>query len=643
MLAALGGFGATISGFTPDRGPTGTEVTIVGTGLQTAAMVFFGSTQAAGEIVSVSATSVRARVPPNALTGQISVFTTGSGTATSAQLFIAAPRIEDVDPVSGGPGTLVTISGVNFATGFGGRGNITNVLFNGIRAVFELTGIGQLLTVVPTNASTGPITVANEAGSFTTLASFQVPAVLTGFIPARGAPGDTVEIRGRNLNDTLRVEFGQAQAAFSVVSATNLTAIVPTNAVDARLQVTTPAGLATTTSNFVVTPRIITFTPAFGRPGTNVVLEGGGFHGVTEVRFNGVRAVTVTPQSSTRVMAVVPNGATTGPIALVTPNGTNTTTASFVIPPRLTSFTPTTGRRGDVITVDGQNLDGVTNVLVHGVPAGFTLVSPTRLSATVPALATTGPISLASVAGVETSAGNFTVGPVLDGFTPTSGPAGTAVTLIGAGLTNLALVRLGDLDATFTVINSTNVRVIVPLNSFSGPISVHTASGLEAQAPGNFFVDGARPALDAFAPGAGDPGTTVVLSGHGLRTTTRVEFNGTQAEYTVVSSTEVRAIVPAGATTGPIAITTLDGIAVSIEPFVAGGTGAPSLTIEAGTSTVTLRWPMTPEEYVLEEAMQLGPAPDWREITEEPLADGGNLSVTLELAPGGARFYRLRR
>jgi hypothetical protein len=285
----------------------------------------------------------------------------------------------------------------------------------------------------------------------------------------------------------------------------------------------------------------------------------------------------------------------------------------------------------------------VTNVLFHGVPAEFTLVSPTRLTAIVPALATTGPISLASAAGTETSSGSFSVRPVLDGFTPTSGPVGTAVTLIGAGLTNLASVQLGDLDATFTVINSTNVRVIVPLNSFSGPFAVRSATGLQVQAPGNFFVEGARPVLNSFAPGEGTPGTTVLLSGNGLRTTTRVEFNGTQADYTVVSSTEVRATVPAGATTGPIAITTLDGIAVSTQPFVVGGTGAPSLTIHAGASTVTLTWPVTAEEYVLEEATQLAPAADWREITEEPLADGGNLSVTLELASSGARFYRLRR
>src|SRR4030095_15753532 len=78
LAASVAVRAATIQGFSPDRGVPGTEVTSFGTGLQTAIVVYFGSTEAAGEVISRSATSVLARVPPNALTGQISIFTSGS-------------------------------------------------------------------------------------------------------------------------------------------------------------------------------------------------------------------------------------------------------------------------------------------------------------------------------------------------------------------------------------------------------------------------------------------------------------------------------------------------------------------------------------------------------------------------------------
>ncbi len=618
-------------------------VTLSGTGLQTVSVVFFGSSDASGEIVSQSAGGLQARVPANALTGQISVFSP-QGSASSAQIFVAAPRITDVQPPSGGVGTFVTISGANFATGLGGgRGQITSVEFNGTPTDFQITGINQLLTVVPNGAASGSITIANEAGSFSTVTPFFVTALLTGFSPPQGKPGDSIEIQGQNLGTIDALTFGSAAAAFNIVSPTNLLAFVPTNAVNGPVQVTTPAGVAVSSSNFVVTPRIIRFTPTFGQVGTNVVIEGGGFQGLKEVQFNGVKAATVNGESSTRVTAVVPNGAGTGPIKIVTTNGTFTTEANFQFPARVTTFNPTSGVRGDVVTVDGQNLGGVEHVLFHGVEASFTMVSASRLMAVVPPLATTGPIAVVNSGGTNATSSTFTVRPVLDGFTPTTGPAGTAVTLVGAGLTNLSWVRIGDVDATYTVLNSTNVRAIMPLGAYSGPFKVRTASSLEAQAPGIFIVEGATPTLTSFDPPSGAVGMSVTLTGTGLRSTAKVEFNGTSATFTVVSGTEVDTVVPDGATTGLIAVTTLDGIAISPDPFVIGTSLQPAIAIALGENTADLSWPASATGYVLEATGSLGPAAAWQPIDTTPVQDGSQQRVSVPLQETGARFFRLRR
>ncbi|MBL9129287.1 MAG: IPT/TIG domain-containing protein, partial [Verrucomicrobiales bacterium] len=224
---------ATISGFSPDRGGPGTEVTLTGTGLQTTMFVYFGSTEASGEILFRSANSVRARVPPTALTGQLSVFTSGSGSASSLGIFVTTPRIESFTPLSGAPGTLVTLSGVNVGPGqFGSRGNVTGVRFNGQPAQFEIAGINQLLALVPTNATTGPITLINEAGSSSSQLSFHVAPLISSLSSTNGMPGDPIEIRGANLGTALRVEFGFERAEFSVTSPSNLVARVPTNAVN---------------------------------------------------------------------------------------------------------------------------------------------------------------------------------------------------------------------------------------------------------------------------------------------------------------------------------------------------------------------------------------------------------------------------
>ncbi len=210
---------ATVTGFSPSAGGPGTEVTVNGTGLQNTFFVYFGSTEASGEVLARGANSVVARVPPNALTGQISIFINGGGFATSLGIFVTTPRLQEFTPLSGAPGTLVTISGVNFGTGqFGSRGNVTSVLFNGQSAQFEISGINQLLALVPPNATTGPITLINEAGGSSSLVPFNVPPVIKSVTPASGKPGDAIAIAGSNLGTALQVEFGLERAAFAAVS-----------------------------------------------------------------------------------------------------------------------------------------------------------------------------------------------------------------------------------------------------------------------------------------------------------------------------------------------------------------------------------------------------------------------------------------
>src|SRR5689334_6343491 len=52
--------------------------------------------------------------------------------------------------------------------------------------------------------------------------------------------------------------------------------------------------------------------------------------------------------------------------------------------PSITSFMPSRGPRGTLVTLTGTNLGGATSVKFGGVPASFTVVSATQVTATVP-------------------------------------------------------------------------------------------------------------------------------------------------------------------------------------------------------------------------------------------------------------------
>ncbi len=77
----------------------------------------------------------------------------------------------------------------------------------------------------------------------------------------------------------------------------------------------------------------------------------------------------------------------------------------------------------------------------------------------------------------------------------------------------------------------------------------------------------AVPAITSFFPGCGLTGATISIRGSDFTDVTDVRFNGTIAIFSKLSNTSINATVPAGATTGPISVTTTYGTATSAANF----------------------------------------------------------------------------
>jgi hypothetical protein len=78
-------------------------------------------------------------------------------------------------------------------------------------------------------------------------------------------------------------------------------------------------------------------------------------------------------------------------------------------PPTITSFAPTVGDVGASVVITGTGFQGTSAVAFNGVSATFTEDSGTQITATVPAGATTGPITVTNATGTATSSTNFAV------------------------------------------------------------------------------------------------------------------------------------------------------------------------------------------------------------------------------------------
>ncbi|WP_343316666.1 IPT/TIG domain-containing protein [Chloracidobacterium aggregatum] len=500
-------------------------------------------------------------------------------------------------PTSGPVGTVVSISGTGFQPDEGvstvNVGNAVDnpepvvdlqVCFNDVPAAFEVVSDTQILATVPSGATTGPIKVQRDDEEFAvssvpfvvTTASAPTPPIISNFTPPAGPVGTVVSIFGTNFADVLTVRFNGVAATFSVSNTTQITATVPAGATTGPITVTTTGGTATATPNFIVTtgptpPIISNFTPPSGPVGTVVNIFGANFANVTNVRFNGVNA-TFTVASPTQITATVPAGTTTGPITVTTTGGTATATPNFIVttgptPPIISNFTPPSGPVGTVVNIFGANFANVTNVRFNGVNATFTVASPTQITATVPAGATTGPISITGPGGTTTSSTPFVVleTPTLTGFAPTSGPVGTIVTISGSGFVQVSEVRFGGVAATFTVNSPTQITATVPPGAATGPISI-AAAGVIATSREPFVVLEA-PTLTSFSPASGPVGTSVTITGTNFLNVSSVTFGDLPAPFTVTSPTQLTATVPVGAVTAPIRVITPAGSATSATSF----------------------------------------------------------------------------
>src|SRR5438094_621775 len=299
-------------------------------------------------------------------------------------------------------------------------------------------------------------------------------------------------------------------------------------------------------------PVVGSFSPALGRPGTQVVINGSGFATATLVKFDTAPA-DFTVASDTRMTATVPVDATIGPIRITNPTGTANTANDFLVAPRITGFSPARSATNMVVIVEGFNFAVATNVLFNSRRASFWVTAPTQIHATVPFGATNGPITVQTAAGTATSTNHFTVtgpAPIIDSFYPGVSAPGADILIFGANFTNVTAVQFGNaFSSRFPAPAQTLIQAQVPPAATTGKITVRTGAG-SASSTDTFVVTRA-PVITNFFPKFGVPLATfppVTIEGINFTNITGVGFSGKAANWGRLAENQLFANVPAAAT-----------------------------------------------------------------------------------------------
>ena len=107
------------------------------------------------------------------------------------------------------------------------------------------------------------------------------------------------------------------------------------------------------------------------------------------------------------------------------------------------------------------------------------------------------------------------------------------------------------------------------------------------------------PSISSFSPFSGAPETAVTITGANFSSTTggnTVTFNNTTATVNSATTTQIVAVVPASATSGPISVTTTSGTAdstnsFSVVPLAAQVPAAPTgVSATSGNTQVSISW-----------------------------------------------------
>ena len=566
-----------ITSFTPTSGKTGQVVNIIGTNFTGATAVSFGGT-AATTFTVVSATTINATVGAGA-SGVVSV-TTASGTGTLAGFtYLPPPTITSFSPTSAGTGQTVTITGTNFT-------GATAVSFGGTAATSFTVVSATSITAIIGAGATGSVSVTTSNGiasraGFTYISATPAPTI-TSFSPTSGKTGQVVTITGTNFTGATSVSFdGTVATTFTVVSATSINATVGAGT-SGTVSVTTASGTGTLAGfTYLPPPTITSFSPTSGKTGQVVTITGTNFTGATAVSFGGTAATTFTVVSATSINATVGAG-TSGTVSVTTASGTGTLAGfTYLPPPTITSFSPTSGKTGQVVTITGTNFTGATAVSFGGTAAtSFTVVSPTTITAVV-GTGKTGNVRVVTANGAITKSGfTYLAPPTISSFSPTSAGTGQTVTISGTNFTGGTIVSFGGTPATsFTVVSATSITAVVGAGA-TGSVSVTTSNGIGSRAGFTFISATTAPAISSFTPTSGKTGQVVNLTGTNFTGATAVSFGGTAATtFTVVSATSINATVGAGAS-GTVSVTTASGTGT-----LAGFTYLPPPTIASFSPT----------------------------------------------------------
>jgi hypothetical protein len=391
----------TIIQIIPTTGSTKTKVTIVGSNFGAPRVTQIVTFEGAVVVdptgyLGWSNTIVTVEAPAGGSTGNVYVYS-GANISNGVQFTYLTPEVTGIIPNKGHISTIASINGTKFGTVEVDKRstNVNNVKFGPSQLADGSINDwlnGSITISIPVSIATaGAYPVIVKAGGNTTAeVIFTVTPEITSVSAGPYRIGNTsITITGKAFGNVKGISSaevgGKGLSSISPWNSTTITGTISTDVTAGAQNVqVTVSGEVSNPISINCTPYISGLIPLGGNPLTWVVINGFGFQGDSVVRFNSSPAAGYSYHSSTSAEAMVPSGATTGPVTVESASQPSNGVSFTVSTPGISTCTPARykGDTGTFVTVVGSNTNfeqGLTTAEISGSQVAVGTVEVTGL------------------------------------------------------------------------------------------------------------------------------------------------------------------------------------------------------------------------------------------------------------------------
>lgn len=433
---------------------------------------------------------------------------------------------------------------------------ITAVTIPGSDPITNITVVSsgshsEITVQVPKEECTeGYVTLTTPKGGTLTTGTkitYSEPITFSGFSPMSVMPGDVITITGDYLNLMHEVIFADnvsvPEDSFIEHTRYLIKVAVPTNARTGKVILSDaaegiPNQMYSDKELTVALPTLTSISPNPLKAGNNLIIKGANFQLASKVILPGGEEVVVAVDDSKVTELSVPTKATIkeGVVKLVAKSGVEISSEGLtLVKPAVTSVSTTTPKNNKAFTINGTNLDLVSEVDFQGATVAatdFTERSESKIVLNIPESATDGMFTLKTLSETSANGKSLTfVKPVVSAFSKTNVKAKETLVLTGTDLDLVKKVTFGSIDGTISSQTDNQIEVVVPVGASNGALTLTTCNGTQIKTSQTLTIDVTLPVITSIK--SEGPGKKITIEGTQLDLIRSIYLADADGNYTI--------------------------------------------------------------------------------------------------------------